>query len=115
MRNSRHPEGPALVYTRAEMEALILGVKDGEFDHLMRELEELEERHPGLRTGFRRAVRGNDLVVDEGVSMSEDVRPLAVVTGGSNGIGEHLARQFASNGFDVLVANEDDGVETVRT
>jgi len=35
VRNSRHPEGPALVYTRAEMEALILGVKDGEFDHLI--------------------------------------------------------------------------------
>lgn len=35
MRNSRHPEGPALVYTRAEIEALLLGVKDGEFDHLI--------------------------------------------------------------------------------
>jgi hypothetical protein len=35
VRNSRHPHGPALVYTRAEMEALILGVKDGEFDHLI--------------------------------------------------------------------------------
>lgn len=35
VRNSRHPQGPALVYTQAEMEALILGVKDGEFDHLL--------------------------------------------------------------------------------
>lgn len=35
VRNSRDPQGPALVYTRAEMEALILGVKDGEFDHLL--------------------------------------------------------------------------------
>ncbi|MBM9620196.1 MULTISPECIES: DUF397 domain-containing protein [Streptomyces] len=35
MRNSRHPEGPALVYTPAEIEALLLGVKDGEFDHLV--------------------------------------------------------------------------------
>jgi hypothetical protein len=34
MRNSRHPDGPALVYTTAEIEALLLGVKDGEFDHL---------------------------------------------------------------------------------
>lgn len=34
MRNSRHPDGPALVYTPAEIEALLLGVKDGEFDHL---------------------------------------------------------------------------------
>jgi Domain of unknown function (DUF397) len=35
MRNSRHPEGPALIYTRPEMEALILGAKDGDFDHLI--------------------------------------------------------------------------------
>ncbi|MFC0041453.1 DUF397 domain-containing protein [Actinomadura rayongensis] len=35
MRNSRHPEGPALIYTRPEIEALILGAKDGEFDHLI--------------------------------------------------------------------------------
>ena len=35
VRNSRDPHGPALVYTRAEMQALILGVKDGEFDHLI--------------------------------------------------------------------------------
>ncbi|MBY8888344.1 DUF397 domain-containing protein [Streptomyces sp. PTM05] len=36
VRNSRFPEGPALIYTRAEIEALLLGVKDGEFDHLVR-------------------------------------------------------------------------------
>ncbi|OON75351.1 DUF397 domain-containing protein [Streptomyces tsukubensis] len=35
VRNSRHPDGPALVYTRAEIEAMLLGVKDGEFDHLI--------------------------------------------------------------------------------
>ncbi|MEU9762890.1 DUF397 domain-containing protein [Streptomyces sp. NPDC047985] len=35
MRNSRHPDGPALVYTPAEIQALLLGVKDGEFDHLV--------------------------------------------------------------------------------
>jgi uncharacterized protein DUF397 len=35
MRNSRHPDGPALIYTPAEIEALLLGVKDGEFDHLV--------------------------------------------------------------------------------
>ncbi|PSK96075.1 uncharacterized protein DUF397 [Haloactinopolyspora alba] len=32
VRNSRDPQGPALVYTRAEMEAFAAGVKDGEFD-----------------------------------------------------------------------------------
>ncbi|WP_035851607.1 DUF397 domain-containing protein [Kitasatospora azatica] len=34
MRNSRFPDGPALIYTRDEIAALLLGVKDGEFDHL---------------------------------------------------------------------------------
>ncbi|MDH6120333.1 DUF397 domain-containing protein [Kitasatospora sp. GAS204B] len=35
MRNSRFPDGPALIYTRDEIEAMLLGVKDGEFDHLV--------------------------------------------------------------------------------
>jgi hypothetical protein len=35
VRNSRFPDGPALVYTRAEIEALILGAKDGDFDYLL--------------------------------------------------------------------------------
>ncbi len=30
-------------------------------------------------------------------------RPFAVVTGASNGIGYELAKQFAQNGFDLLV------------
>jgi hypothetical protein len=34
VRNSRHPSGPALVYTRAEIEAFLAGVKNGEFDDL---------------------------------------------------------------------------------
>jgi hypothetical protein len=34
VRNSRHPSGPALVYTRAEIDAFITGVKNGEFDDL---------------------------------------------------------------------------------
>jgi short-subunit dehydrogenase len=33
--------------------------------------------------------------------------PLAVVTGASSGIGLELARQFATNGFDLIVAAED--------
>jgi uncharacterized protein DUF397 len=36
VRNSRHPGGPALVYTQAEIEALVLGAKDGDFDHLLK-------------------------------------------------------------------------------
>ncbi|MFE9924984.1 DUF397 domain-containing protein [Streptomyces sp. NPDC005774] len=35
MRNSRDPEGPALVYTSAELAAFLAGAKDGEFDHLV--------------------------------------------------------------------------------
>jgi hypothetical protein len=34
MRNSRFPDGPALVYTRAEISALLAGAKGGEFDDL---------------------------------------------------------------------------------
>jgi hypothetical protein len=35
VRNSRFPEGPALVYTRSEIDALIQGMKSGEFDDLL--------------------------------------------------------------------------------
>jgi hypothetical protein len=35
LRNAQHPHGPALVYTHAEIEAFIAGVKDGEFDDLI--------------------------------------------------------------------------------
>jgi hypothetical protein len=35
VRNSRDPQGPALVYTKAEIEAFILGVRDGDFDNLL--------------------------------------------------------------------------------
>ena len=34
VRNSRHPAGPTLIYTRAEISAFILGVQGGEFDDL---------------------------------------------------------------------------------
>ena len=37
-------------------------------------------------------------------------RQFAVVTGGSNGIGYELAKQFAQNGFDLLIAAEPDGL-----
>jgi len=35
VRNSRHPEGPGLVYTRSEITAFLRGVKDGDFDGLL--------------------------------------------------------------------------------
>jgi hypothetical protein len=34
VRNSRHPQGPALVYTPAEISAFVAGAKAGEFDHV---------------------------------------------------------------------------------
>jgi NAD(P)-dependent dehydrogenase (short-subunit alcohol dehydrogenase family) len=39
-----------------------------------------------------------------------DAKPLAVVTGASSGIGFELAKQFAGNGFDLLVTAEDEGL-----
>lgn len=42
------------------------------------------------------------------ISMTEtQTRPLAVVTGGSSGIGYELARQFARNGYDILIAADN--------
>jgi uncharacterized protein len=40
-------------------------------------------------------------------------RQLAVVTGASSGIGLELARQFAQHGFDLVIAAEDDAIQTV--
>jgi uncharacterized protein len=37
-------------------------------------------------------------------------KPLAVVTGASSGIGYELAKQFATNGFDLIVAAEDEAI-----
>jgi short-subunit dehydrogenase len=41
---------------------------------------------------------------------SASTKPLAVVTGASNGIGYELATQFAQHGFDLVVAAEDGGI-----
>jgi short-subunit dehydrogenase len=40
-------------------------------------------------------------------------RPLAVVTGASSGIGRELSRQFAENGFDLLVTAQSARIEEV--
>lgn len=35
MRNSRDPEGPALIYTYEEIAAFVGGARDGDFDNLL--------------------------------------------------------------------------------
>lgn len=35
IRNSRDPEGPALICAEEEIAAFILGARDGDFDHLV--------------------------------------------------------------------------------
>jgi hypothetical protein len=35
VRNSRHAEGPALIFSQAEVRAFLEGVKDGDFDDLL--------------------------------------------------------------------------------
>lgn len=35
VRNSRYPDGPALVFTRAEVQAMLAGARRGEFDSLV--------------------------------------------------------------------------------
>jgi hypothetical protein len=35
IRNSRYPQGPALIFTDAELDAFLGGVKDGDFDDLL--------------------------------------------------------------------------------
>src|SRR4051794_27914224 len=44
--------------------------------------------------------------------MSNDTRPLAVVTGASTGIGYELALQCAHNGFDLVVAADEEKIRT---
>lgn len=39
-------------------------------------------------------------------------RPLALVTGASSGIGYELAAPVVEHGFDLVIAAEDDGIET---
>ena len=43
---------------------------------------------------------------------SAGTRPLAVVTGASSGIGRELAARFAEDGFDLVVAAEDERIDS---
>jgi hypothetical protein len=65
VRNSHHPDGPALVYTRAEIEAFIQGVLDGDFDQFVGVGDEGGSRLPSAtvtvtgRAARRRQMVGN--------------------------------------------------------
>src|SRR4051812_48895126 len=41
-----------------------------------------------------------------------DIKPLAMITGASSGIGLELAKQFAQHGFDLIVNAEHTGIDT---
>lgn len=45
--------------------------------------------------------------------MTTSIIPLAVVTGASNGIGYELAKQFAKNGYDLLITATGSNIEEV--
>jgi short-subunit dehydrogenase len=42
--------------------------------------------------------------------MPESIRPFAVVTGASSGIGYELARQFAEHGYDLLITSQHEHI-----
>jgi len=48
-------------------------------------------------------------------AMGSTSRPLAVVTGASSGIGRALAKQLVEQGFDVVIAAEDDAIHQAAT
>src|SRR3954469_22356519 len=57
-----------------------------------------------------RAVYGRWRPGESGGMEASSQRPLAVVTGASSGIGYELAKQFATNGFDLIVCAEDSAI-----
>jgi short-subunit dehydrogenase len=75
-------------------------------DHLLgADLLEAGARRP--RIGRFAGPRCGDEI---GMEAAANPRPLAVVTGASSGIGRELAKQFAENGFDLIVAAEDEDI-----
>jgi short-subunit dehydrogenase len=48
------------------------------------------------------------------MSATSEHHPLALVTGASSGIGFHLAKQFAENGFDLIITAEDDELSNAK-
>lgn len=47
--------------------------------------------------------------------MAQAIRPLAIVTGASTGIGLELAKEAAQHGYDLLIAADEPAIETAAT
>jgi NAD(P)-dependent dehydrogenase (short-subunit alcohol dehydrogenase family) len=47
--------------------------------------------------------------------MIEDIRPLAVVTGASSGIGYELARLAVEDGYDLVIAADEPAIVEAKT
>jgi uncharacterized protein len=59
---------------------------------------------PSRKAGMRRPTK---VVRIRTMASTERLRPLALVTGASSGIGFHLAREFALNGYDLAIVSSD--------
>jgi uncharacterized protein len=59
-------------------------------------------------SGTRDKAAGSQTKLKEINMFGSETKPFAVVTGGSSGIGYELAKQFADNGYDVLIAAENE-------
>jgi nitrogen fixation-related uncharacterized protein len=61
VRNSRHPSGPALIYSRTEVAAFLAGAKNGEFDDLYQDGGNLLSNASG--NGVRTGGQAGDIVL----------------------------------------------------
>src|SRR4029079_3863519 len=60
---------------------------------------------PGVARGRLLTKRG--AIETEGIDMQTNIRPLALVTGASSGIGYELAKKCAEHGFDLVVVADE--------
>jgi uncharacterized protein len=69
------------------------------------------------RPGDSRCRHADQILTRCAMSSTAQTRPLAVITGASSGIGYELARKFASNGYDLVIAasNPDKLREAARS
>ena len=93
VRNSRDPSGPALVYTRAEIGAFLIGTKNGEFDDLYPGASASlpSGRSSGGLTGWRRGARDGGPKLQKAVRLPKWTRS-AGSRGSLKGIGVSTRR-----------------------